>query len=454
MSHWQRLASGGVAEAAGSPANGHEAPSHSRDTSGPVVSPASLWECIYRSASLAQQQELLGLARRQGLLYAHQLPPLSNGNQSATEPPRQLVTRVLGGHVDDMEPVSPGPLEFFDRDLDADQRESVARAVSTPDICLIQGFPGTGKSRVVAEIVRQAVARGQRVLLLSSRPAALDRVLEQVGGQDAVCAFRCVGAEERPEALPPAIRALTFENRVRQLSEGPLQQARQELAAAERRHAGCRQREGLLPRLEEVCRQYQRLEEELQALEQQRLRLAAEVEKEADQVASAGAPSTSAFADAVATLAAKHREAMASLDVAWAALRTRIEDRKREQTAQALQFEAIRPLAEAKHAGRWWTGAWWRATWQGNVPRRFVEMEAAHQQVADMLQRLGEEAQRVTQQREEEESAFQAERARLLQDEIVRREVEVAEPEATCNHALGELRGAVAGRLGRVRWRG
>ena len=78
----------------------------------------------------------------------------------------------------------PEPLTYVDGDLDENQREAVARAVFTPDLCLIRGLPGTGKSRVVSEIVLQAAARGERVLLLAPTPAALDRVLERVGGNE------------------------------------------------------------------------------------------------------------------------------------------------------------------------------------------------------------------------------------------------------------------------------
>ena len=42
-----------------------------------------MWEDWYRSASPEQQAEILGLARRQGLLYAQQLPARTNGDGHA-----------------------------------------------------------------------------------------------------------------------------------------------------------------------------------------------------------------------------------------------------------------------------------------------------------------------------------------------------------------------------------
>src|SRR5215467_1214965 len=66
------------------------------------------WEELFRSVSPAQQQELVTLAARQGLLYGHQLPPVRNGTAAppASETAaRQFLSRLLGGHVNDLEPV-------------------------------------------------------------------------------------------------------------------------------------------------------------------------------------------------------------------------------------------------------------------------------------------------------------------------------------------------------------
>src|SRR4051794_23838765 len=140
----------------------------------PTVLP---WEDLYRSAPPAQQSELLALAAQQGLLYAHQLP---TSDPAVLKQRRALLSQLLAGKTD-LAPVPSRPVDILDRDLDAAQREAVARALHSPDVCLIQGFPGSGKSRVIAEIITQAATRGERVLLLAPTPAALDRVLEFAG---------------------------------------------------------------------------------------------------------------------------------------------------------------------------------------------------------------------------------------------------------------------------------
>src|SRR5437899_9560280 len=121
-----------------------------------------LWEDLYRSVPPTQQSELLALAVGQGLLYAHQLPP---ADPAVLNQRRALLSQLLTGKTD-LAPVPSRPVDVIDSDLDVAQRQAVARALHGTDVCLIQGLPGSGKSRVIAEIVTQAAARGERVLFL------------------------------------------------------------------------------------------------------------------------------------------------------------------------------------------------------------------------------------------------------------------------------------------------
>jgi ATP-dependent RNA/DNA helicase IGHMBP2 len=71
--------------------------------------------------------------------------------------------------------VSP---RFFDEALNHDQREAVIHGVYAPDVGCIHGPPGTGKTRVVVEVIRQCVAQGERVLALTSSHAAVDHLAD------------------------------------------------------------------------------------------------------------------------------------------------------------------------------------------------------------------------------------------------------------------------------------
>jgi len=71
-------------------------------------------------------------------------------------------------------------LEYFDPGLDASQRAAVAHALRAEHVALIHGPPGTGKTTAVVELVRQAVARGERVLASAPSNVAVDNLTERL----------------------------------------------------------------------------------------------------------------------------------------------------------------------------------------------------------------------------------------------------------------------------------
>jgi DNA replication ATP-dependent helicase Dna2 len=64
--------------------------------------------------------------------------------------------------------------------MNAEQQMAIARALAARDFLLIHGPPGTGKTRVVAEIARRCAERGERVLLTAFTNQAVDNVLARL----------------------------------------------------------------------------------------------------------------------------------------------------------------------------------------------------------------------------------------------------------------------------------
>lgn len=102
---------------------------------------------------------------------------------AAAEPPGSVAWQrlnVLFG-------VSPPPAddarvavtEWFDGALEDDQHLAVERALAR-DLSLVLGPPGTGKTRTLAELVRQCVARGERVLVTAASHTAVDNLAERL----------------------------------------------------------------------------------------------------------------------------------------------------------------------------------------------------------------------------------------------------------------------------------
>src|SRR5262245_15598729 len=104
MRQRQRQASGAVAEPT-RPAPGHASAGAGTAADTPRTPP---WDELYRGASPAQQQELLALAARQGVVYAHQLPaavPAADAPPSA-----DFLAQVLAGRTETLEPLRPEPV--------------------------------------------------------------------------------------------------------------------------------------------------------------------------------------------------------------------------------------------------------------------------------------------------------------------------------------------------------
>jgi flagellar biosynthesis chaperone FliJ len=93
-------------------------------------------------------------------------------------------------------------------DLDADQLNAFHRALEVPDILSVLGPPGAGKTTTIIEVVKAAVAQGQRVLITSHTHRAVDNVLQNLPPDLNVVR---IGSEDN---MSPKVRALSTESRV------------------------------------------------------------------------------------------------------------------------------------------------------------------------------------------------------------------------------------------------
>src|SRR5262245_14052960 len=140
---------------------------------------SSFWEQWYQRASTEQRRQVLDLAGHQGVLCSCQLPAVE---QTARRSP---FAELLAGSPRDLTPLEAPPIRPLDPELDETQRQAVARALGTPDVALIRGYPGSGKTRVTAELLRQADRLGLRVLFVGASAPAVDQVLERLAADPA-----------------------------------------------------------------------------------------------------------------------------------------------------------------------------------------------------------------------------------------------------------------------------
>jgi len=366
------------------------------------------------------------MSQQQGVLHAHQLDHQAAdtaGSPSPVEVPRPTLSALLHEPFPDLPPVHACAFEPVDTALDPEQREAVGRALATPDVFLIQGLPGTGKSRVAAEILTQAVARGERVLLLAASAAGLDRILDVVAENDTLCALRCLSPEETPEALPPNIRRLTFPERLRLFEEQTLRAAREAVQSRQERHERCLRDEALWPRLEELLARQQAVLGQLQHLQERQAGLAGEIEAEASDLAATSG--RSAFQGSLAAFEQAHAEALAGIDARLAANRAEDDKARAEQANRERELAHLGTLTEAREHKRWWTLAFWQASFQGETLSGVDPLRQHCEELQQAIDRLATECGALADERSRVENQHQGNVARLRQEELTRRQAEL-----------------------------
>jgi predicted DNA helicase len=97
----------------------------------------------------------------------------------------------------------------IDEALDEKQRAAVDAGLRSGDIALIWGPPGTGKTRTLVEVVRQRVARGERVLCTAPSNTAVDNL----GVRLAEAGVRAVRLGH-PARVSPALASLTIDAQI------------------------------------------------------------------------------------------------------------------------------------------------------------------------------------------------------------------------------------------------
>ncbi len=386
-------------------------PDGTNGSAAPLPAP-SAWELIFRAASPARREELLARARGAGVLYAHHLPDAAAG----AGPVETFPAALLNGQSRELPPVRPPAVTPGDDALDCDQREALARALHTPDVCLIGGVAGSGKSRVVAELLSQATARGERVLFLAPGAAALDRVLTSLTRLDSVCTLRCLGPDEDLGRLAPEVRALTFDGRAARFREDTLPRARSAVAESRGRVASEQRKEEVLGRLARLAESRRAAAARASDLDAKLAALIREATADAGSADPAG-PLGSGLA-----AARRERDAnVARLDARESSVRAE-NDKLRAALAEAGSEESkLQVLSWARQGLRFWSAAWWRALVNFHLNDRLQRLrERRFTLEADAALRA-EEAAALARERAAEEAKFEASVRRLVDEEVARR---------------------------------
>jgi len=133
------------------------------------------------------------------------LASLSAVGAGSARPPGAPLVDLLFGRCAPRPPSAPSarPVALLNAALDASQEAAVRFALTSPELVLIHGPPGTGKTTAVVEAILQFVARGERVLACASSNIAVDNLLERLRSA-APSSLRCVRLGH-PARLSPTV---------------------------------------------------------------------------------------------------------------------------------------------------------------------------------------------------------------------------------------------------------
>ena len=112
-------------------------------------------------------------------------------------------------------PITVPDVEPCDSEFDREKTRILRKALGVQDILAIEGPPGTGKTKLIGEIIVQWLRRnpGQRILLSSQTHIALDNVIERVIQLDSEIDVIRIGRTD-DERISETSRALLLERRV------------------------------------------------------------------------------------------------------------------------------------------------------------------------------------------------------------------------------------------------
>lgn len=109
------------------------------------------------------------------------LDVLSAPGHEVLEPLRALVGSASPECLETIKPPPEGSTSAEeDSSLDGHQQDCVAKVLASPHFTVIQGPPGSGKTTVIANIVKRGLSRGWRMLVASSTHVAVDNIVEKL----------------------------------------------------------------------------------------------------------------------------------------------------------------------------------------------------------------------------------------------------------------------------------
>jgi DNA polymerase alpha-associated DNA helicase A len=157
-------------------------------------------------------------------------------------------------------PGRPDPAEdvvFFDPTLNDSQKDAVRFALGSPEIALIHGPPGTGKTYTLIELILQFLKRDQRVLVCGPSNISVDNIVERLASTSPSTPIVRLGHPARllPSVLNHSLEVLTRTSE----AGGIVNDVRKEMDAKQasiRKTRNARERRAIYADLKDLRKEY------------------------------------------------------------------------------------------------------------------------------------------------------------------------------------------------------
>lgn len=315
------------------------------------------------------------------------------------------------------------PATWFDSALTPEQQQAVLQALAVKDLFLLVGLPGTGKSRVVAEIAAQAASEGQRVLITAPKAAALDACLERLQNYPEIPAVRLVAPEEENDLAAGPSRNFRLDHQTACLRRRSSEHTARQLAEVQHRCRTLQEEARLVLELRQLADRRLELDEQ-----RERLRNGADNNPGAQTDSPSNADLHSFTAECARLLAEEEKRHLATLNDLDERIQQAVETCRQKEQESLAWLARVREQEQVVETRKRWKPfslRFWACWLQGRAPQRLEEFRQRAHEAEAAVKNVFTQLETLQQQRHAAEQRHLVACQQIRADEAARRQAEL-----------------------------